>query len=107
MNGILFLAILSVFVAAACLGWALRERSRANTAVLRAKLLAEQGDMLRAQVTQSAASVAEEILRRNEEAQHSREQLAQARLEAQLKPVAETLQKFQEQVTAVEKARAE
>ena len=35
------------------------------------------------------------------------EQLAQARLEAQLKPVAESLQKFQEQVTAVEKQRAE
>src|SRR5262249_59114539 len=35
------------------------------------------------------------------------EQRAHARLEAQLKPGAETLQKFQEQVTAVEKARAE
>ena len=63
--------------------------------------------MVRAQLTQSAASVAEEILRKNDEAVFNREQLAQARLEAQLKPVAETLQKFQEQVTAVEKARAE
>jgi len=36
-----------------------------------------------------------------------REQLAQARLEAQLKPVAESLAKFQEQVTAAETQRAE
>ena len=47
------------------------------------------------------------IARNVEEQVRNREQLAQARLEAQLKPVAETLQKFQEQVTAVEKARAE
>ena len=107
MNGLLFLAIVCVLIAAGALAWALRERGRASNAELRLKLMAEQGDMLRAQVTQSAAGVAEEILRRNEEAVRNREQLAQARLEAQLKPVAESLQKFQEQVTAVEKQRAE
>jgi DNA recombination protein RmuC len=51
--------------------------------------------------------VAEAILRKNEEAIAGREQLAQARLEAQLKPVAESLQKFQEHVAAVEKVRVE
>ena len=44
---------------------------------------------------------------KNEEAIQNREQLAQARLEAQLKPVAESLQKFQEHVALVEKARVE
>jgi len=107
MNGLLFLSIVCVLVAAGALAWALRERQRASHAELRMKLMAEQGDMVRTQLTQSAASVAEEILRRNEEAVRGREQLAQARLEAQLKPVAESLQKFQEQVTAVEKQRAE
>lgn len=107
MNGLLFLAILCVLIAAAAIAWALRERGRASHAELRMKLMAEQGDLVRAQLTQSAASVAEEILRKNEEAVRNREQLAQARLEAQLKPVADTLQKFQEQVTAVEKQRAE
>ena len=107
MNGLLFLSILCVLIAAGALAWALRERGRASNAELRLKLMAEQGDMVRAQVTQSAANVAEEILRKNEEAVRNREQLAQARLEAQLKPVAESLQKFQEQVTAVEKQRAE
>lgn len=107
MNGLLFLAVLCALIAAAAIAWALRERGRAANAELRLQLHQEQGDLVRAQVTQSAASVAEEILRKNEEAVRNREQLAQARLEAQLKPVAESLQKFQEQVTAVEKQRAE
>jgi len=47
------------------------------------------------------------VMKRADETFHNREQLAQARLEAQLKPVAETLAKFQEQVVAVEKTRAE
>jgi len=107
MNGLLFLSIACLLLAIGALAWALRERQRASHAELRMRLMAEQGDMVRAQLTQSAASVAEELLRRNEEAVRNREQLAQARLEAQLKPVAESLQKFQEQVTAVEKQRAE
>jgi DNA recombination protein RmuC len=107
MNGLLFLSILCVLIAAGALAWALRERQRASHAELRMKLMAEQGDLVRDQLNRSAASVAEEILKQNEEQARNREQLAQARLEAQLKPVAESLQKFQEQVTAVEKQRAE
>jgi DNA recombination protein RmuC len=107
MNGLLFLAILMAFVAALAIGWALRERGRAAAAELRMKLLEGHQDMLAAQLTQSAASVAQEILKKNEEEARSRELLVQAKLEAQLKPVADSLQKFQEQVTAVEKARAE
>lgn len=107
MNGLLFLSIMCVLVATGALAWALRERGRASAAVLRARLIEEQRDLVQAQLTQSATNVAEEILRKNEEAARNREQLAQARLEAQLKPVAESLQKFQEQVNAVEKQRAE
>ncbi len=107
MNAMLILAVLCALVAVAALAWAMRERLRAATAEARLQALEDSGDLMRAQLSQSAAGVAEEILRRNEETVRSREQLAQARLEAQLKPVAETLQRFQEQVTAVEKARAE
>lgn len=107
MNGLLILAIVCAVVAAAAIAWALKERLRAATAEVRIAMLQAQGDMVRTQLNQSAASVAEEILRKNDEVVRGREQLAQARLEAQLKPVAETLQKFQEQVTAAEKARAE
>jgi DNA recombination protein RmuC len=107
MNGYLILAIVFAMAAVAAVVWAMRERLRAATAEARMAALAEGADSVRTQVTQSAASVAEEILRRNEEAVRGREQLAQARLEAQLKPVAESLAKFEAQVTAVEKQRAE
>ena len=107
MNVMLLMVILLALVVVTAVAWALRERGRAAAAELRLSLYQEQGDLVRAQLTQSAASVAEEILRKNDEVVRGREQLAQARLEAQLKPVADTLLKFQEQVTAVEKQRAE
>lgn len=107
MNGFLIAAIVCAFAAIGAVAWALKERMRAAEAELRVEMLREQADLVNAQVAQSATGVAEAILRKNEEAVHNREQLAQARLEAQLKPVAETLQKFQEQVAAVEKVRAE
>ena len=107
MNGLIFLAIACALVAALAIAWALKERVRAVTAEARLSALQDSGEAVRVQLNQSAASVAEEILRRNEDVVRGREQLAQARLEAQLKPVADTLKLFQEQVTAVEKSRAE
>jgi DNA recombination protein RmuC len=107
MNMLLLFALGSLLAAAGAGVWAVRERGRAALAEARLLDAQAQGDALRAQATQSAAEIAEVILKRNEETERSREQLAQAKIEAQLKPVAETLAKFQEQVTAVEKARAE
>jgi DNA recombination protein RmuC len=107
MNGSLILALALAVAAAAAVVWALKERRRADGAEMRVEMLREQTDLVTAQLTQSATGVAEAILRKNEEAIHNREQLVQARLEAQLKPVAESLQKFQEHVALVEKVRAE
>ena len=107
MNAMLILAVLCLLVAVAAIAWALKAQTRATTAEANLRALEGTHDLVRAQVNQSAASVAQEILRANDEAVRNREQLAQARLEAQLKPVAESLAKFQEQVTAVEKQRAE
>ena len=107
MNLLLVFAVLATVVAAAAIAWAVKERLRAATAEARVAMLEEQGEMVQAQAAQSAASVAEAILKRNEEAVTAREQLAQAKIEAQLKPVAETLAKFQEQVATAEKLRAE
>ncbi|MCG9916396.1 MAG: DNA recombination protein RmuC [Phenylobacterium sp.] len=89
--------------------WSLRDQSANAEAELRSfRAQSEaQAEILRNQAAQSANVVAEALLKRTEETFRNREQLAQARLEAQLKPVAETLAKFQEQVTAVEKTRAE
>ena len=104
MNGYLIVAFVCAVAAVAAVAWALWERTRGR---MQAQMAHAQADLLSAQVTQSAQGVAEAILKKNEEAVHNREQLAQARLEAQLKPVAESLQKFQEHVALVEKTRAE
>ena len=101
-------------IALASLGgmaWALqalsRERSRADVAEERARMTETGLGVLRAQAAESAQVVAEHLIARASESFKSQELAAQARMEAQLKPVADTLAKFQEQVTAVEKARAE
>jgi DNA recombination protein RmuC len=111
MNGLVFALVLAGFVAAACAVWAMRERARASLALQRLKMIEEQAvehaEFMKAQATQSASAVAEALVRQTEETFRNRELMAQARIEAQLKPVADTLQKFQEQVTAAEKARAE
>jgi DNA recombination protein RmuC len=104
MNGYLILAFASAVVAVAAVAWALWERSKGRMQAENARV---QAELVSSQVSASAAGVAEAILKKNEEAIHNREQLAQARLEAQLKPVAESLQKFQEHVALVEKTRAE
>jgi DNA recombination protein RmuC len=84
-----------------------RERARADVAEERARMIEANQSILRAQAAESAQVVADQLVARAAESFKSQELLAQARMEAQLKPVADTLAKFQEQVTAVEKLRAE
>ncbi|WP_334161015.1 DNA recombination protein RmuC [Phenylobacterium sp.] len=111
MNAAMIAALVFAALAAAAVAWALKERLRAGLAEGRLRMLEAQADQqaeyLKAQAAQSASAVAEALVKQTEETFRNREQLAQARIEAQLKPVAETLQKFQEQVAAVEKQRAE
>jgi len=105
--------------------WAVLERRRASAAEARAWSLSEEhgralaraevmedaaatnAELVRAQAAQSAQQVAEALLKQADERFASRDQLSHARLEAQLKPVADTLTKFEAQVQALEKARAE
>ncbi len=113
MNPALLAAIIAALAAAAFLAWALMERARANRAELRAweavQAGADPGQLafLKSQATEQANAVAKALLERTDETFRAREQMAQQRLEAQLKPVAETLAKFEAQVNAAEKARAD
>src|SRR5690242_9242365 len=113
MNAALIAAVAGLLAACLAAAWALLERRRAGRAEARAwdlsaaaaedrarlRLLEEQaavqGEYLRAQASQQAGVVADELVKRADESFKNRELLAQARLEAQLKPVAETLLKFQ------------
>jgi len=88
--------------------WALgKMRSRAEVAEARLEAAQVAPGVLRDQAAAAAQAVTEQLVARATESFKSQELLAQQRMEAQLKPVAETLQKFQEHVTAAEKLRAE
>jgi DNA recombination protein RmuC len=68
----------------------------------------EEGNaIVRAQAAESANAVAEQLVVRASESFRAQDQLVQARLEGQLKPVAEVLAKFEQQVLAIEAKRAE
>src|SRR6478672_1241681 len=125
MNASMSLAVAFGLVALIALFWALMERRRASAADTRAWELREQyaetearmrlfedqaatsTELLRAQAAQSANAVAEELLKRTDETFRTRELMSQQRMEAQLKPVADTLKLFQEHVAALEKTRNE
>ena len=115
------LVIVFALATAAAAFWAVIERSRAHRAELgaataearaesaeaRARLLEANGETLKAQAALSAQAVADVLVKRAGEQFEAQERLAQAKLEAQLKPVADTLAKFEAQAAATEKARAE
>ncbi|HYD28153.1 DNA recombination protein RmuC [Brevundimonas sp.] len=125
MNASLIAFFAAALLAVVALVWALMERRRAAAAEARAwdlhtrhaetearmKLFEDQAatstELLRAQARESASTVAEELLKRTDETFRNREEMARQRMEAQLKPVAETLKSFQEHVAALEKVRAE
>ncbi|MEJ6791128.1 DNA recombination protein RmuC [Brevundimonas sp. BR2-1] len=64
-------------------------------------------DFLRAQAAQSAQAVADQMVTRATETFQAQDRIARERMEAQLKPVADTLKLFQEHVAALEKTRNE
>jgi len=125
MNASLVAFFAASVVAILALVWALMERRRASAADTRAwelreryaetearmRLFEDQAatstELLRAQARESATTAAEELLKRTDETFRNRELMAQQRMEAQLKPVADTLAKFQEHVAALEKTRNE
>lgn len=89
-----------LFAVAACTSlaavvWAMAERARAD----RAEAGSANADTIKAQAALSANAVAEELVKRATESFRAQDALAQAKLEAQLKPVAETLARFEAQAT--------
>jgi DNA recombination protein RmuC len=125
MNAEFAFALAPAVVAVVALVWALMERRRAAAAETRAWEMRErfaetearlrlaedqaatQAEFLRAQAGEQAQAAAEALLKRTDETFRTRELMAQQRLEAQLKPVAETLAQFQQHVAALEKTRAD
>ena len=94
----------------AFMGWQ-RTKGELAAAETRLQLMEDSRDamtdLLKAQAAQSAEAVASQLVTRATETFQAQDRLARERMEAQLKPVAETLSKFQMQVAELEKARAE
>jgi DNA recombination protein RmuC len=105
MNAILLVCAALAAIAAAA--WAVIERGGRLRAEERGRLLEANAETLKAQAAQSAQAVGDALVRRATETFQAQDRLVQARLEERLKPVTETLAKFQEHVAATEKARAE
>jgi DNA recombination protein RmuC len=68
---------------------------------------ASMGQAFRALSAETLTQAQDELIKRSEEQAAARARLAQSELEKQLAPVAETLRKFEAQVQAIEKSRAE
>jgi len=98
-----------VFLAAAVFAFARAAALGQRLAVAEERLRqsGESAEILKAQAAQSAQVVADELVKRASETFRSQEALAMERMAGQLKPVADTLAKFEQQVAAIEKARAE
>ena len=108
------LALLAAAFAGAFL-WAYMGWQRTQGALAAAEARIDQveesrvtmGELLKAQAAQSAQVVADQMVSRATETFRAQDQLARERMAAQLKPVADTLTKFQEHVAALEKTRSE
>ncbi len=95
--------------------WAFMGWQKANAALTSANdriALVEESrttlaDLMKAQAAQSAQAVADQMVTRATETFQAQDRFARERIEAQLKPVSEQLTKFQEHVSALEKARTE
>lgn len=114
MNTLLLLGALAVLFALgflwAFVGWQ-KARGALSGAEARIQVIEESrhsmADFLKAQAAQSAQAVAEQLVTRATETFQAQDRVARERMEAQLKPVAETLKAFQDHVTALEKTRNE
>jgi DNA recombination protein RmuC len=110
----LALATVAVLMAAgflwAWLGWQ-KAQGALGAAQTRLELIEESREsmaaFLKAQASDSARAVADQMVTRATETFQAQDRVARERMEAQLKPVAETLKKFQDHVTALEKTRNE
>lgn len=118
MNSLLIFLVIALVAAAIGFTWALMERGRANRAEKRSwelqdsasrlKLIEEQGGRNAALIqAEAVTAIADQVLKRADETFKGREELAQAKLAAQLKPVADTLERFQKHVAEVEQKRVE
>ncbi len=113
-TSVLIIAVIAALLGAAFL-WAFMGWQKARGALAAAydkiDLIEDSrvtmAELVKAQAAQSAQAVADQMVSRATETFQAQDRVARERMEAQLKPVAESLKAFQEHVTALEKTRNE
>lgn len=95
--------VFALLFGAALLAW-LNERTKSRLLQANGATLAAQA---RNEAREQAQAIADQLVTRATETFQAQDRLTRQRLEDQLKPVADTLGKFQEHVAALEKVRAE
>jgi DNA recombination protein RmuC len=102
----LILDLILLLAALAAVIWAMTERARAGRAEADLARVGANDQVLKDQANLAAGVVAEALIKRASQAFEAQHAVSQAKLEAQLKPVAETLEKFEKKVAAADEARA-
>lgn len=109
MNMLLILVLALAVVAGAAVFWAMRAQMRAQLLSARIEMMEDQAgtqaELLKAQAAESASAVAQALIKQTEDTFKAREEHARRSIEAQLKPVAETLKNFDEKVQKLEADR--
>lgn len=106
MNSGLILDLILVALAIASVIWAMLERARAGRAEADLARAGASDQVLKDQASLAAGVAADVLVKRASEVFEAQNAVSQAKLEAQLKPVAETLEKFEKKVAAADEARA-
>src|SRR5580658_6735197 len=106
MNSVSILDLILLALAFGAVIWAMAERARAGKAEARLAASEHSDETVKTQAALAAGAVADALVKRAAESFEAQNALSQSKIEAQLKPVSETLAKFEQKVTEAEAARA-
>lgn len=106
MNPPTVLEFVLLAIATGAVVWAMAERAKAQRALGELGRAQASNEAIKDQAALTAGAVADALVKRATETFEAQGALAQTKLEAQLKPVAETLVKFEQKVAAADEARA-
>jgi len=101
-------SILDLILLAATFGaviWAMAERARAGRSEAQLAASGDADQRVKDQATLAAGAVAEALVLRAQQSFDAQQKLAEAKIDAQLKPVAETLVKFERKAADADAAR--
>jgi DNA recombination protein RmuC len=106
MNSVSILDLIVLVCAVGAVVWAMAERARAGRALAELDHARGNEDTIRDQAALSADAIADVLVKRAAQSFEAQNALSQAKIEAQLKPVTETLARFEKKVSEAEEARA-